>query len=417
VLYGYDDTNRLTSITQGTSVVSIAYDNANRRSTLTYPNGILATYGYDDANQLTSLTYTLGQTTVGNLMYTYDAAGQRTTVGGSWARTGLPQALSSATYDAANRIATWAGQIFSYDANGNLASNGLTSYVWSSRNQLVGITEPMNASYAYDGIGRRSARTVTATTHFLYDGPNVVQETVAGNATASLQTGLFIDETFTRTDGTSTTSMLIDALGSVVALSGPSATVDTAYTYEPFGNTVVTGAATTNSFAFTERELDGSGLFFYRARYYDTISQRFMSEDPIEFRGGANLFAYVGNRPTRYSDPLGLRACDLPRCFEDIFWNCLTDWVLPGWNTIAQDIASAGSTARAITLYNEALVHAAARGLTFPQRSTIWQALMNASRGWLEIAGQTVPLAFIDAGIAKCLAVEINAAMNGKCRP
>jgi hypothetical protein len=58
-------------------------------------------------------------TTLGTLTYTYDAGGNRTAVGGTFARTGLPQALASATFDAANRIATWDGQALSYDANGN----------------------------------------------------------------------------------------------------------------------------------------------------------------------------------------------------------------------------------------------------------------------------------------------------------
>jgi YD repeat-containing protein len=69
VTYGYDDANRLTSVTQGINVVTITYDEADRRSTLTLPNGIVTTYGYDDGNQLTSLTYTLSETTLGTLMY------------------------------------------------------------------------------------------------------------------------------------------------------------------------------------------------------------------------------------------------------------------------------------------------------------------------------------------------------------
>src|SRR5206468_50203 len=82
VTYGYDDANRLTSVTQGTSVVTITYDDADRRSTLTLPNGIVTTYGYDSANQLTSLTYALGQTTLGTLTvrirrgWTADAGGR-----------------------------------------------------------------------------------------------------------------------------------------------------------------------------------------------------------------------------------------------------------------------------------------------------------------------------------------------------
>jgi len=73
VTYSYDDANRLTSVTQGSATVSVTYDNADRRSTLTFPTAIVATYGYDNANRLTSLTYALGQTTLGDLTYTYDA--------------------------------------------------------------------------------------------------------------------------------------------------------------------------------------------------------------------------------------------------------------------------------------------------------------------------------------------------------
>jgi hypothetical protein len=68
-------------------------------------------------------------------------------------RTGLPQPLFSASYDAANRIATWAGRSFGYDPNGNLASDGLTSYTWNARNQLTGLSGGASASFAYDRRG------------------------------------------------------------------------------------------------------------------------------------------------------------------------------------------------------------------------------------------------------------------------
>jgi YD repeat-containing protein len=124
-------------LTQDTAVVSLTYDDADRRASLNLPNGIVVTYGYDDTDQLTALTYSLGPVTLGTLTYTYDAAGNRTTVGGTWARTGLPQAMASATYDAANQIAESAGQYFSYDLNGNLASDGLNSFNWNARNGRV----------------------------------------------------------------------------------------------------------------------------------------------------------------------------------------------------------------------------------------------------------------------------------------
>jgi len=107
--------------------------------------------------------------------------------------------------------------------------------------------------------------------------------------------------------------VLADALGSTVALTNASGAVQTSYTYEPFGQATVTGAATSNAAGYTGREADGTGLAFYRARYYDPRRQRFVSEDPLGFAAGdTNLFAYVGNAPTRYTDPLGLVRMRMP---------------------------------------------------------------------------------------------------------
>lgn len=98
-----------------------------------------------------------------------------------------------------------------------------------------------------------------------------------------------------------------DALGSTVALGDGTGTLQTQYTYEPFGFTTQTGTASTNSYKFTGREDDGTGLYYYRARYYLPRLQRFIGEDPIGFSGGDwNLYAYVYNAPTTFSDPEGL---------------------------------------------------------------------------------------------------------------
>jgi RHS repeat-associated protein len=309
VTYVYDDANRLTSITQGTSVISMTYDNADRRSTMTYPNGVLATYGYDSANQLTSVTYTVGATTLGDLTYTYDAVGNRTSVGGSWARTGLPPALSLATYDAGNRIQLWGSQAFSYDADGNLASDGSSTYVWNARNQLVGITDGTTAAFSYDGAGRRRSGTTNGNTvRFLFDGVNVAQRLTSGGApTANLLNGLNLDETLVFTDSSGTRSLLRDALGSTVEIADGSAALITHHTYEPFGATAVSGSSSANTAQFTGRENDQNGMYFYRARFYSTGLGRFVSEDPLgENGGGLNEYAYVRNNPVLNTDPLGL---------------------------------------------------------------------------------------------------------------
>ena len=228
VWYTYDNADRLTGIAQGTASVSLAYDSADRRSSLTLPNGIVVEYGYDDDSQLTGLTYKFGGTTFGNLTYAYDAAGQRSSVGGTYARSNLPAALTSATYDDANQIATWAGTSFSYDSNGNLTSDGSQSYTWNPRNELVAITGAVSASFKYDALGRRRSRAVgRASTRYLFDGLNPVQELVSGTSVASLLTGGGVDQSFTRSDAGGTSNYLTDAIGSPVALANTVGTVQT----------------------------------------------------------------------------------------------------------------------------------------------------------------------------------------------
>jgi len=54
------------------------------------------------------------------------------------------------------------------------------------------------------------------------------------------------------------------------------------------------------------RENDGTGINYYRARYYDPSLHRFISEDPIGFAGGnVNLYGYTNNSPTNFRDPSG----------------------------------------------------------------------------------------------------------------
>ena len=60
-------------------------------------------------------------------------------------------------------------------------------------------------------------------------------------------------------------------------------------------------------YAFTARELDTeSGLYYFRARFYDSGIGRFTSEDPKGFAAGVNFYDYVSNSPTGRVDPYGL---------------------------------------------------------------------------------------------------------------
>ncbi|TPW17219.1 MAG: Teneurin-3, partial [Halothiobacillaceae bacterium] len=123
-------------------------------------------------------------------------------------------------------------------------------------------------------------------------------------------------------------TFLTDHLGSTIALADSSGVIQTRYSYDPFGNTTQTGQASTNPFQYTGRENDGTGLYYYRARYYSPAKQRFISEDPIGFGGGdANLYAYVGGDPINFIDPLGLAANCSSDDSDDLDW---TEYILPG---------------------------------------------------------------------------------------
>ena len=106
---------------------------------------------------------------------------------------------------------------------------------------------------------------------------------------------------------------LTDALGSVIATAKADQSLEVGYAFSPYGQTQKLGVenqqpGSENSSQYTGRENDNNGLYFYRARYYDPVLKRFISEDPIGLAGGDNFFAYVNGNPISLTDPTGLQA-------------------------------------------------------------------------------------------------------------
>lgn len=321
--YSFDPGNRLTGISSGgTASVCIGYDAANRRTLLVLPDGGSASYGYDAASELTVLTDKPGGslspctagtgTALGTLAYTYDDAGRRASAAGvNLVKSVLPGAVTTATYNADNQLTKWvtgAGRINpTWDANGNLTNDGTSVYTWDARDRLLAVGSV--ASFAYDAAGRRLSLTAGGSTaYYLYDRLNPVAILGgSGGATTQLLTGLNLDERFAATTSGTTESYLVDALGSTVALAAPGGTsLSTTYAYAASGVTEASGAVSTNSFQFTGRENDPTGLYYLRARYYNPTWGRFISEDPIGLNGGINLYAYAGDSPLNLIDPTGL---------------------------------------------------------------------------------------------------------------
>ena len=314
VAYEYDNASRLTEIASGGQVVSLAYDKANRLESMTLPDGIEQRYGYDKASDPISIAYKEGESTLGEIDYAYDASGRTEATWGSYARLGLPEAMESSKYNAANELTEREGKELEYDQDGNLTSDEANQYSWDTRGQLSGISGASSASFAYDPFGRRISKTLGGiTTDLFYDGQNAIQESVEGSVTANLLTGLRPDQLFSRTTESGTDSYLTNALGSTVALANGEGKVETSYTYDPFGQSSEEGEASENPYQFTGRENDGDGLQYNRARYYSPADARFISRDPAGFGGGSpNLYQYVGGNPLDYTDPSGEAGLPVP---------------------------------------------------------------------------------------------------------
>jgi RHS repeat-associated protein len=306
VKYTYDEAGRLTEIKRGSQIVTFAYDAANLPTTITLPDGVEESYGYDEANELTSIAYTDGKTKLGELDYSYNADGLRESVSGSYARTGLPEEIGSASYNADNEQTERNSKKLSYNADGELTSDGTSEYKWNARGQLAEITGAIKAAFTYSPFGQRVSKTISGTTtKLLEDGRNVVQET-QGSATTNLLTGLAPDKVYARTTSKATETLLTDALNSTIGIAGSTGKVETTYTYDPFGATTEEGTASENPFQYTGSENDGDGLYNDGARYYSPAAARFISQDPLgEEANGPNLYRYVDNSPTNAIDPYG----------------------------------------------------------------------------------------------------------------
>ncbi|WP_369979305.1 RHS repeat-associated core domain-containing protein [Xanthomonas bundabergensis] len=309
VTYAYDDADRLTGITQGSESVGFAYDNANRLTTQTLPNQVQTVYTYNNADQVTGLAWgKAGQTALGSLGYGYDSSGQLVAQTGTHAPQVLPVASGNNAFDDNNRQTKANNVALSYDDNGNLLNDGSRSYVWDDRDRLIRIEQGGTAiaSFSYDALGRRTAKTENGTTtQYLYDGLDAVQET-QGSTVNPILTGLGIDQRYARDDNGGRTYFLTDLLGSTRLLTNASGSAVQRYDYDPYGNTSQTSSSYTNPYQYTGRERDANGLYQYRARYYRPEWGRFVSEDPIGLAGGLNGYAYVGGSPIVFVDPLGL---------------------------------------------------------------------------------------------------------------
>jgi RHS repeat-associated protein len=231
---------------------------------------------------------------------------------------------AGASVDGADRLRTFRGDTMTYDLDGNMLTrygNGISdSYTWNDFGQLVSVTRVGRAqptTFRYDGFGRRIQKvSLNGTVNYLWDGQQITAEVDQNGAT--LQTYSYnpgVDQPRTVTAAGQVYFMSNDPGGDVNGLLHQTTyAVSAQYTYSPWGELTtdqqMIGTTRVNSFRWRGLAYDvETGLYQVRARYYDPVTRRFISEDPIGLAGGINPFSYASNDPINRSDPTGLDDC------------------------------------------------------------------------------------------------------------
>ncbi|MDD5745635.1 MAG: RHS repeat-associated core domain-containing protein [Candidatus Omnitrophica bacterium] len=196
------------------------------------------------------------------------------------------------------------------------------TYTWNAENKLIRAASSSGKviDYGYYDDGNLAFRQDSSgKVVYVYDGIHCIAEydetggllkeyvypvSPAGNGAS----GPNVDEVLCTLESSGGVSYYHqDALQSVVVLTDGFANEVVSYEYDIYGALTKTVGTKDNQILFTGRWLDSdTNLYYYRARWYDVSSGRFISRDPIGIMGGVNLYGYVGNEPVRFVDPLGL---------------------------------------------------------------------------------------------------------------
>ena len=274
-------------------------------------------YTYDSLYRLTSETITKGKS-VTTYTYAYDNVSNRTlkTVDGD---------ETVYTYNELNQLVSEDGTTYEYDNAGNLVrvvGAGKTAlYVYNADNKLVKATVQQGnnvvvETYTYDYAGNRTSKTTTINNHvekvyYLNDNSSLTNVLAEYSASG--------DEICYYTVGADLVSQeingkvyayLYDGHGTVRALANESGKLTDTYTYDAFGNLISSTGSTANNYRYCGEQFDSTTrLYYLRARYMDTNTGRFTSQDtyagstadPISL----HKYLYANSNPVSNSDPSG----------------------------------------------------------------------------------------------------------------
>lgn len=242
---------------------------------------------------------------------------------------------------------------FTYDLDGNMVSDGLWDYRWDAENRLtrmetttvaqsVGVPHRI-LEFRYDYLGRRVQKRVVNGTlsqevssrRFIYDGWNLIAEYTApggssfGAIVRTFTWGLDIARSLSESGGVGALVQLADHAtgktfvptydgnGNIASMvNAATGSIAAAYEYSPYGEAlrveIVDVALADQPFRFSSKWTDDeTGLLYYGRRFYDPKNGRFVGRDPVEEKGGFNLYGFLGNNPVNRWDYLGMMADEM----------------------------------------------------------------------------------------------------------
>lgn len=275
-------------------------------------------YSYDSLYRLSGETITEGEK-VTVYIYAYDNVSNRILKTENGAATEY-------VYNALNQLVSDSETSYEYDLNGNLVrvigSAQSALYEYNAENKLVRATVQngslvIEESYAYDYQGNRTSKTthrsdgVTEYVKYLNDNSSLTNVLVEIDENGTAKCVYTIGADLVSQERNDRTSFyLYDGHGSVVGLANESGVVTDTYSYDAFGNLLKSTGSTDNNYRYCGEQFDETtGLYYLRARYMDTLTGRFISQDSYEGSisdpVSLHKYLYANSNPVTYSDPSG----------------------------------------------------------------------------------------------------------------